>query len=110
MGSSTLLAHGVHSVNQSSQTFAATQAAYRFFHNPHVTLRDLAAPLLEHLRHQLPQVCDSYLLVVHDWSQLMYIKYSRKLARKELYHDHPEGYVLQSALAIAMDCRLLLWR
>jgi hypothetical protein len=101
MGSSSLLAHGIHSVNQASKAFAATQAAYRFFHNPHITMRDLAAPLLEHLQQQVPQVCDNYVLVIHDWSQLMYTKHSHKSACKNLYHDRPEGYELQSALGIS---------
>jgi len=96
------LAGGVHAVANSSSSFACTQAAYRFFHNPRITLPDLAAPLLDHARVRIPQVCDNYVLMVIDWSQFMYAAHARKQQRLELSSKHvPEGYEAQTALAVS---------
>jgi len=99
---STGLASGVQAVSQATSAFACTQAAYRFFHNPRITLPDLATPLLAHARTRVPQVCDNYLLVAHDWSQLMYPKHTGKKLRLSLSSKHaPEGYEALTALAIS---------
>jgi hypothetical protein len=82
--------------------FAATQAAYRFLNNKRISLKALAQPLLEAGREEARQSCDSYLLVVHDWSQLMYAKQHSKCDRVALCSNHvPEGYELQTALLIS---------
>jgi len=99
---STGLASGVQAVSQATSAFACTQAAYRFFHNPRITLPDLATPLLAHARTRVPQVCGNYLLVAHDWSQLMYPKHTGKKLRLSLSSKHaPEGYEALTALAIS---------
>jgi len=59
-----------------SSTFAATQAAYRFFHNPRVGLRTLADPLIEVAREAAKTASDRYLLAVHDWSSLKFRRQS----------------------------------
>lgn len=64
------LACGIRAVPGVSTTLAATQAAYRFFHNPRVRLRTLAAPLIEVGRQGVDSACDRYVLAVHDWSSL----------------------------------------
>lgn len=51
---------------------AATQAAYRLFHNPRVALRTLADSLIEVGRDAVNTACDRYVLAVHDWSSLKF--------------------------------------
>lgn len=98
----TRLTSGLHALNHATTSMAATQAAYRFFKNERVGLRDLAAPLQEHARSAIPAACDQYVLVVHDWSQLMYPTQTRKQQRLNLSSKHaPEGYELLSSLAVS---------
>jgi hypothetical protein len=95
------LACGIHALPDASSAFAATQAAYRFLKNPRVTLRALAEPLLDVGRLEVPTACDRYVLVAHDWSQLMYAEHDGKKDRVALSSRRvPEGYELQSALLV----------
>jgi hypothetical protein len=66
------LAAGIHSVPEAAGSFAATLAAHRFLNNDRISLPALAEPLIEAGRAEAATACDRYLLVVHDWSQLMY--------------------------------------
>lgn len=96
------LACGIHAVPEASSAFACTRAASRFFHNPHVTLRGLAAPLLTFAREEVPHVCDRYVLIVHDWSPMSLGAHTRKKDRISFSQRQvPEGYQLQSALAVS---------
>ena len=52
------LAAGFHANPALSESFAATQAAWRFFNNDTVTLPVLAQPLLECARREIPLACD----------------------------------------------------
>lgn len=76
--SSHALASGLHAVPGVNQAFATTQAAYRFFHNPRVSLRSLVAPLIALARQESASVCQRYVLVVHDWTRLSYLKHFSK--------------------------------
>jgi hypothetical protein len=101
-GVSQSLACGIHATPSVGSAFAATQAAYRFFHNPRVTLRGLAIPLLEFARQEVPLICDRCVLIAHDWSPLSLQGHTRKKDRISLSQRRvPEGYELQSALAIS---------
>jgi hypothetical protein len=96
------LAAGIHGVPGMSASFAGTQAAYRFFNNPRVTLRGLAKPLLELAREEVPRSCDNYVLVVHDWTPLSYGEHARKKDRVIFsQRGVPEGYEVQTALAVS---------
>lgn len=96
------LACGIHALPDTRSAFAATQAAYRFLNNRRVTLRALAEPLLDVGRQEVASVCDSFVLVAHDWSQLMYAEHDGKRDRVGLSSRQvPEGYELQSALLIS---------
>jgi hypothetical protein len=81
---------------------AATQAAYRFFKNPRVRLRTLAAPLLEAARQSLDDACDRYVLAVHDWSTLKYRRHHSKLDRLPAGDQQPwkDGYELYTVLMV----------
>jgi hypothetical protein len=96
------LAAGIHAVPEVSTPFAATLAAHRFLNNDRVSLPTLAGPLLEAGRTEAATACDHYLLVAHDWSQLMYPAHASKHDRLALSSRHvPEGYELQTALLIS---------
>jgi len=96
------LASGIHAVSQTTSAFAATQAAWRFFHNPRVSLSVLAAPLVEFARKESHIHCENYLLAAHDWSQLLYEQHPSKKDRLQLSSKHvPEGYEILTALLIS---------
>lgn len=96
------LASGIHALPGTGTSFAATQAAYRFFNNHRISLRNLARPLIDAGREQAATACRNYLLVVHDWSQLMYPEHTAKGDRVMLSSNRvPEGYELQTALLVS---------
>ena len=96
------LAAGIHAVPDVSDSFATTWAAHRFLNNERVTLPALAEPLIEGLRQEAPRVCERFLLVAHDWSQLMYPDHRSKQDRARLSsRGEPDGYELETALAIS---------
>lgn len=100
--SSNALASGPQAVPGVNQAFATTQAAYRFFHNPRISLRALAAPLIAFSRQEAASVCQRYVLVAHDWTPLSYIKHAGKKDRVMFSQCRkPEGYEVQSALALS---------
>jgi hypothetical protein len=95
------VAAGPNALPGSAQSFACAQAAWRFFHNPTVTLPDLAQPLWAQVRQAVATQCDNYLLIMHDWSHLNYNGHTRKKDRIQLGHGRDHGYELQSAVAVA---------
>jgi hypothetical protein len=95
------VAAGFHANPALGTSFAATQAAWRFFNNDAVTLHVLAGPLLEFARHQIPLACDEWLLVAMDWSNLRFNSHQSKAHRKELTRRNDLGYELMTALAIS---------
>ena len=102
MQSTPPLAAGIHAVPDISPSFATTLAAHRFLNNERVTLPALAEPLIESVRQEAPRECERFLLVAHDWSQLMYPGHRSKQDRVRLSsRGEPDGYELQTALAIS---------
>ncbi len=102
LGGATDLAAGIHDAPGVGASFAATQAAFRFLNNPRVTLRGLAEPLLAAARDSVPQACDDFVLVVHDWTPLSYTKHANKKDRLSLSgHGRLESYEALTSLAIS---------
>jgi hypothetical protein len=96
------LAAGIHAVPEVAAPFASTIAAHRFLNNERVSLRSLAKPLIAAGRDEAATACDRFLLVVHDWSQLMYPAHHLKQDRVALSNKGvPEGYELQTALLVS---------
>jgi hypothetical protein len=96
------VAGGIHALPDAASSWAATQAAYRFFNNPRVTLSALAAPLVETAQQEAATACDQYALLVHDWSQLMYPHHAGKKDRVALSsRSTPDGYEIQTALLVS---------
>ena len=84
-----------------TQAFAATQAAWRFWRNPRVTLPALAQPLLDCARDAAAAACQDYALVVHDWSHLDYATHTSKHDRRQGAHPGALGYDAHVALAVS---------
>ena len=83
-----------------ASSFAATQAAWRFYGNGSVTLPQLAGPLVECGRAAVAACCDRHALVVLDWSPLHYGSHGSKRDRVVLAHRRDLGYDLLTALAV----------
>ena len=84
----------------SGPAFAATQAAWRFFGNPRITLPQLCEPLVEAAR-SATGLCAAFLLVALDWSRLDFAGHASKKDRIELQNRHDLGYNLLTALALS---------
>lgn len=96
------LASGIHAVKESASSLATTHAAYEFLNNERITYPKLIAPLLEAGLREAGRCCQRYLLVVHDWSQLMFENHRAKKDRVALSSRAvPDGYELQTALLVS---------
>jgi hypothetical protein len=95
------VAAGLHADPSLNKSFAATQAAWRFYGNDAVTLPQLAGPLIECASLDVSSACDERLLVVMDWSNLHYCDHDGKIDRIELAHSKDLGYELLTALGVS---------
>lgn len=95
------VAAGLNALPGTARSFASTQAAWRFYRNPAVSLPALAQPLIEAGRAALIADGAQYALVMHDWSHLNYDRHTRKPDRFGLAREHRQGYELQSALWVS---------
>lgn len=95
------LAPGVKPATGDASTWAAVQGAYRFLHNPRVTLRALVEPLVDEARRGAAEACDRFVLAVHDWSLVRFRRHHAKLDRQTVgSHAWKEGYELHTCLAV----------
>ena len=94
------VAAGLSALAGTGTSFASTQAAWRFFRNPVVTLPALAQPLLQSAPAAVRDACVQYALVMHDWSHLNYPAHTRTTDRVQLSHSRDCGYELQTALLV----------
>lgn len=95
------VAAGIKALPGAGTSFAATQAAWRFFANPRVTLPVLVEPLRELARQVLSETSPPYYLVVHDWSKLDYDGHTSKGDLVQLSNAKDWGYELSTALLVA---------
>lgn len=101
LGAAENVAAGLRVLPETASAWAATQGAWRFYHNPRVSLPQLAAPLLTQAVAACAAACADYALVVHDWSRLGYKRQGRKRGRIPLARLDDLGYELQSALLLS---------
>lgn len=94
------IAAGVRALPGAGRSFAATQAAWRFFANPRVTLGKLAAPLRDVGRQACEESAASYMLLVHDWSKLDYDGHRSKKDLTQLSQKLDRGYELTGVLLV----------
>jgi Transposase DDE domain len=95
------VAAGLRALPRASAAFASTQAAWRFYQNPRTQLQHLAQPLIDRARQAIPDACDDYALIVHDWSLLHYNDHPSKTDRVELSQSQDLGYELLTSLAVS---------
>jgi hypothetical protein len=95
------IAAGLRVLPETSGSFAAAQAAWRFYANPRVSLPELMEPLLTEVRAASASACDQFVLAVHDWSGLNYNDHGRKPDRVRLTKGQYRGYELQAVLAVS---------
>jgi len=80
------------------------QASWRFFNNPKVNSKELFKPIVEHLKSEIPNQCNKFILAISDWSHLDYKKHTSK---SELKSENRKdtcmkiGYDLQSTIAVS---------
>lgn len=95
------LAAGLRALPETSGSFAAAQAAWRFYRNPRVTLPKLMQPMLAHARSAMAAECSRYVLTVHDWSALGYGQHASKTDRLPLNTKKPAGYELAAGVFLS---------
>lgn len=93
-------AAGIKALPGVGKAFASTQAAWRFFANPRVTLPKLIEPLREVGRMACDESPSRYVLVVHDWSKLDYDGHQSKKDLTQLSQVLDWGYELTTALLV----------
>jgi hypothetical protein len=101
LSSAQRLAAGVHAPPALARGFATTQAAWRFFSNPRITLPQLCRPLVAHACEAVPGCCQRWVPVVLDWSNLHFNGHESKTDRIELSSGRDLGYEMLTALALS---------
>lgn len=94
------VAAGIHALPGAGQAFAATQAAWRFWANPRVTLPALVEPLREAGRAAAAQSASPYALLIHDWSKIDCASHRSKSDVTQLSHHLDHGYELATVLLV----------
>lgn len=95
------LAAGLRALPEIAGSFTAAQGAWRFYHNPRVSLPQLMEPSLAAAREASLSECDQYLLAVHDWSVMGYAGHKSKKDRVPVRTKHPIGYEAHSVIALS---------
>jgi Transposase DDE domain len=95
------LATASHANLGTKSSFAATQAAWRFYANENTSLGKLSEPLLALSCDNIAEYCENYALIVHDWSGLNYSQHDSKKDKKVLHNRYEHGYELQSSIAVS---------
>jgi hypothetical protein len=94
------VAAGVKALPRAGKAFAATQAAWRFFANPRVTLGKLIEPLRELGRQAARESHSPYVLLVHDWSKLDFDGHKSKMDLTQLSQKLDRGYEQMTPLLV----------
>jgi hypothetical protein len=100
MDAATALAAGIHALPQVGDSFAAAQAAWRFFDNDKATLPLLVEPLREMGRRGAGRSASPFALLVHDWSKVDYDGHASKIDQVQLSNGQDYGYELLTALLV----------
>jgi hypothetical protein len=91
---------GHHPLPSAPSAFAATQAAWRFLHNPRVGLPQLIQPLIQAGQQAVAACPADYVLCVHDWCLLHFGHHPSKKDRAPLSYPGDRGYELATALLV----------
>ncbi|MFN0197409.1 MAG: IS4 family transposase [Planctomycetaceae bacterium] len=102
------VAAGPKALFDQNQSFASTQALWRFLANPRVGLPQLVEPLRQVGVRAVGESASGYALLVHDWSKLSFPGHAAKTDQTRLSHKEDIGYELYTSLLIdAADGRAL---
>ncbi len=94
------LAAGLRALPGENQAFASTQGAWRFFNNEETTLPQVFEPVLTHVRSQIPNACQQFVLVAADWCNFHYKTHTSKKDRVSLSNNSDLGYETFNGLAM----------
>jgi hypothetical protein len=94
------VAAGIKALPRAGNAFAATQAAWRFFANPRVTLGKLIEPLREVGRQACSESLSPYGLLIHDWSKLDFDGHTSKTDLTQLSQELDRGYEQMTPLLV----------
>lgn len=98
------VAAGIQALPSTATAFAATQAAWRFFSNPRVTLPILVKPLQAEGRRAAAESESPFVLVAIDWCKIDYASHTTKQDLTQISHGNDIGYELVAALLVdALD-------
>jgi len=100
MNSSEPLSAGLKALPNKIDSFASTQAAWRFYSNESISLSLLQHPLTAAAHEAIAKHCSQYALCVHDWSHLSY-KHRNKPDTYAITHETDIGYDLQTSLIVS---------
>ena len=81
-------------------SFTTTQAVWRFLNNDKISFSHLNQPIENLACEQINSSQHQYALIVHDWSQLQYVKHHNKIQRLQRTHPYDSGYELQTSLLV----------
>ena len=99
MKSAAPLAAGVGALPGATRAVSAVQAAWRFYNNERVELRELVVPLRELARERLVASSAAFVLVAHDWCKLSYPGHRSREDLATLSSEGDIGYELLTSLA-----------
>jgi Transposase DDE domain len=91
---------GLSALPDTAETFARTQAMWRFFRHTQTTPATLLEPVREAARDALSQTTGPVALIVHDWSTLHYGRHTAKKDRLHKSRKGDVGYDLGTALLV----------
>lgn len=100
LGPHQVIAAGLRALPDTASAMAHTQAAWRFYNNPRVSLPGLAQACLRAAHEGVRESCQRFVLAVHDWSYLHYNGHDSKADRIGLRHSKDLGYDLYGLLAV----------
>ena len=101
MAATSEVASGLRALPETKGSFAAAQAAWRFYRNPSVTLSALMEPLLAQARSSIQTECARYVLLANDWSALGFGQHESKMDRIPLNTKKPAGYELMAGVLMS---------
>ncbi len=96
-------APGAKSLEHHTQSWASTQASWRFYHNDNVTFPMLSGPTIGLARAGVKETQSRYVLMAHDWCHINFSKHKSKLDKTQMSHDLDVGYELQASLLVDAD-------
>lgn len=99
MNGSARLSAGLKALPDKIDSFASTQAAWRFYANDAITLSGLQQPLTAAAHAGIDLHCRQYALCIHDWSRLHY-RHENKADTYAITHATDVGYDLQTSLIV----------